>query len=128
MAGDWIKWTKGLTRKPEVIGIAARLGLSRRETAAVLMEIWEWADEITSDGNVPGVTFVTLDALSNVTGIGNAMIDVGWLVDLGDGIVFPNFGRHNGNSAKKRGQAQRRMAKMRQRNAESVTSVTPVLR
>ena len=97
MAGDWIKWTKGLTRKPEVISIAARLGRSRQETAAILMEIWEWADEISSDGNVPSVTCVTLDALTNTPGISNAMIEVKWLEDLGNGMIFPNFSRHNGN-------------------------------
>ena len=121
MTGDWIKWTKGLTRKPEVIRIAARLGISRRETAAILMEVWEWADESTDNGDVPSVTYVTLDALTNTPGLGDAMIEVGWLVDLGTGIVFPNFGRHNGNSAKKRAQTNRRMAMLRKRDAANVT-------
>lgn len=45
MAGDWLKWTKGLARKPEVLHIAAQLGRSRHEVASVLMELWEWADD-----------------------------------------------------------------------------------
>ena len=126
MTEEWIKWTKGLTRKPEVLNIAARLGLSHREVAAVLMEIWAWADSMSSDGNVAGVTFVTLDALTNTPGIGNAMIEAGWLEDLGNGIIFPNFDRHNGNSAKKRAQTQRRVSSLRKRNAGSVTPVTQV--
>jgi len=106
MAGDWIKWTKGLTRKPEVISIATRLGLSRRETAAVLMELWEWADETTENGVIEMSRSQRdrchVDDVTNVTGLSQAMCDVGWLIESDTGIIFPNFERHNGKSAKKR--------------------------
>ncbi len=117
MAGDWIKWQKGLLRKPEVIRIAAMLNLSRHATAGLLMEVWEWADDAvyfdeTASGfdpdNCPG--FVRLgdsplamfDATFAVSGLADAMTAVGWLMIRSGSLAFPNFARHNGKSAKAR--------------------------
>jgi hypothetical protein len=108
MAGDWIKWTVGLTRKREVVAIASALGLSRREVAAMLMEVWEWADANTTNGHVPSVTNVTLDEFLNCDGFAQAMQKEGWLVFDGTSITFPNFDRHNGKSAKSRALAANR--------------------
>jgi hypothetical protein len=115
MAGDWIKWTKGLTRKPEVIQMAHRLGRSRHETAAVLMEVWEWADDNavlevsgSEPDTCPGLVRLgdqsgqLLDAISGVAGLADAMTAVGWLTIRNGSLAFPNFGRHNGKSAKAR--------------------------
>ena len=55
MAGSWIKWDRGLSRKPEVIAIAAALKLDRRLVAACCMEVWEWSDDVTEDGRIEGV-------------------------------------------------------------------------
>jgi len=118
MAGDWIKWTKGLARKPEVMQMAIRLGKSRHEVAGLLMEVWEWADEnVVSDikdvsgtkpDTCPGV--VQFDgppeqliiALTGVSGLADAMVSVGWLCQRSGHLAFPNFSRHNGKSAKSR--------------------------
>ena len=113
MAGDWIKWTKGLSRKREVVAISARLGVSRYEVAARLMDVWEWADENTADGDVASVTKSFLDDIAGVTGFSDAMTSVGWLLDSGDGLHFPNFQRHNGQSAKQRALTADRMRKHR---------------
>lgn len=124
MAGDWIKWQKGLTRKPEVIQIAARLGLSRHAVAGLLMEVWEWADdnvqiEESPSGSCPvsvrdvsesAPGFVRLgdspaalfDATFAVSGLADAMAAVGWMIVRSGSLVFPKFGRHNGKSAKAR--------------------------
>lgn len=114
MAGDWIKWTVGLTRKREVIAIAAAMNLSRREVAAMLMEIWEWADANTSTGHVPSVTYVTLDEFVNCDGFAHSMSKEGWLVCGEDSVTFPNFTRHNGKSAKERALAADRKRKQRE--------------
>jgi len=102
MAGDWIKWEKGLAWKPEVLAIAAKLELTRKEVAATLMELWEWADEITDDGHAASVTFVTVDERTHVPGLSRAMSEVGWLHATDQGVLFPKFARHNGSSAKAR--------------------------
>ena len=36
MAGDWIKWSKGLPNKPEVVRLAGMLGLPRLGVAKQL--------------------------------------------------------------------------------------------
>lgn len=119
MAGDWIKWQKGLSWKPKVLQISKKVNLSRRETATVLMELWEWADEITDNGHAVGVTFVTVDTRTNVTGLSQAMCDVGWLCETSDGVLFHDFERHNSNSSRARLLSNER--KRRQRSRQNVT-------
>jgi DNA-binding transcriptional regulator YiaG len=115
MAGDWIKWAKGLARKPEVVQIAIRLGLSRHAVAGLLMEVWEWADEnvvLNLSGSEPddcpgcvpfeGTPEQLISALTGVTGLADAMTAAGWLRCRSGSLVFPNFNRHNGNTAKSR--------------------------
>lgn len=124
MAGDWIKWVKGLTRKPEVFAIAAALGLGRREVASALMEVWEWADDCVTklsrserdagaaadDGvvTVKADARAVVDALVGVPGFAAAMESVGWLRVIPDAIEFPKFSRHNGKNAKERALAAER--------------------
>ena len=123
MAGYWIAWTKGLTLKREVLAIASRLNLDRRIAACLCMEAWEWADSNTVDGHAEGVTNVTLDAVTGVTGFGQAMLDVGWLLQDNSGIIFPRWERWNAESAKKRLQEAER--KRRQREAQSAGVTQP---
>lgn len=124
MAGDWIKWSKGLTKKREVVVMAAKLGLSRPETAARLMMLFEWCDDNLSDsdfdadGNASLVIGdkVFIDDEVGVRGFADAMAspEVGWLI-LADGgrVTFPKFDNHNGNTAKKRLYEQKKKAKQR---------------
>jgi len=119
MAGDWIAWTKGLLRKPEVVRIAAAIETDRYCAACHLMGVWEWADENTADGKVAGFTVGMLDEAVGVPGIGKAMADVGWLEVSGIGLTFPNWDRYNSESAKKR--LQERDRKRRQRAATQPT-------
>lgn len=116
MPGDWIKWTKGLARKPEVIRIASILGKTRHEVAALLMEVWEWADDNVSVVEVSGSQPDTwpgevclgaspcsqLDALTATPGLADAMSAVGWLHARYGSLAFPNFARHSGKTAKDR--------------------------
>lgn len=112
-ADDWIKWTKGLPQKREVIAIATTLKIDRRMAAALCMQVWEWADNNTVDGDVRGVTKTFLDELVGVPGFGVLMEREHWLVESPLGIVFPNFAYHNGETAKSRALTSRRMARHR---------------
>ena len=100
MAGEWIKWTKGLTRKREVLAISARVGCSPQQAAATCMEVWEWADDQTADGRID---HVDLAVMGRTLGCGEsfllAMVKVGWLLEESGGVRFVNFTRHNGASA-----------------------------
>ena len=102
MAGMWIEWEKGLVRKPEVIRIARILGSTPQHAAACCMMVWEWAEDVTENGIIPGVTAADVSFAAGVAGIGEAMVAVGWLLEMDDSVVLPNFDRHNGEPAKRR--------------------------
>lgn len=123
MAGDWMKIELELSDKPEVHYIAGAIGMDPDAVVGKLVRVWAWFDKHTENGHAFGVTFVTLDKLVSVTGFGEAMQFAGWLEQKDKYLVMPNFDRHNGESAKKRGLAQKR--KSRQRHAPTVTKTGP---
>lgn len=127
MAGDWIKLEHATIQKPEVYRIAEMLGLDRDAVVGKLVKLWVWADQQTVDGNAVSVTKFAINDIVCTTGFAEAMISVGWLAETEDGLTFPRFDRHNGNSAKKRGLTQMRVAKLRRENcnAASVTETLP---
>ena len=121
-AGMWIKWEKGLTRKPEVIQIARTLKCTPQHAAACCMQVWEWAEDTTTDGIIANITPEDVSLAAGVPGIGEAMLDAGWLVQTEDSIIIPNFDRHNADPAKRRAEnaqymrvyrAERRREKLR---------------
>ena len=102
MAGHWIKWEKGLVEKPEVIQIARLMGINTREAAASCMLVWEWADGVTDNGYIAGVTPQDVSVTVGVPVIAETMEKVGWIVYTDDNLCFPNFTRHNTQTSKKR--------------------------
>ena len=137
MAGDWIKVQTCTPDKPEVHLIAEHLAIDPDAVTGKLIRIWCWADQQTADGNADSVTKSLLDRVSGVTGFANALISVGWLMQTDTGFCFPNFDRHNGNSAKTRAASAKRVEKHRKTagsdvtvmkrkcNADSVTTALP---
>jgi len=119
MAEDWIKWVKGLYRKPEVLTMAARFGIPPTHMAGLCMVVWEWADESAEDGVVKIPAAAAAGHFADLTGqveMFDAMVDVGWLKVVGDTIIFVNSDRHMGESAKKRAKDQAR--KQAERNGK----------
>ena len=102
MAGHWIEWEKGLVRKPEVLRIARAFQCTPQHAAACCMMVWEWAEDVTENGIIPGLTAADVSFAAGVEGIGEAMVAAGWLVETGDALVLPNWERHNGAPAKRR--------------------------
>jgi hypothetical protein len=145
MAGDWIKWTKGLAKRREVIVIASRLQKTRQEIAGRLMELWEWCDDNICVSDVPDMSldvslilgdkpFDFVDALLGLPGMAEAMSspEVKWLdCRSGGRIVFPNLARHNGTSAKTRAYETSKKQKQRQEKVNvpgNVPKVSPKTR
>jgi hypothetical protein len=119
---EWIKWVKGLHQRPEVLQMAEALDMDPRDVAGRLMVVWEWADSVTQDGNVPGVTAFHIARLSGVKTFPAAMQKCGWLHVTREGLTFPHFDHHLGQSAKKRAKTAIRVARHREKcNARSVT-------
>lgn len=131
MAGDWIKWQKGLAARREVVVLASRLQRDRHEIAGRLMQLWEWCDDNMTDDDVDPMSldvslklgdkpFAFVDALLGLPGMADVMasVDVRWLTARSDGrLTFPNLARHNGTSAKTRASEARK--KQNQRQAKS---------
>ncbi len=116
MAGDWIKVEDCLPDKPEVVGIASSLGLDQDAVVGKLIRLWAWADQQTVDGCAVSVTKAFIDRLAFAPGFADAMREVGWLVASDGKMAFPNFERHNGETAKQRALAAKRMARGRAKN------------
>ena len=102
MAGMWIPWEIGLTRKREVMMIARTMGVSRREAAAACMEVWEWASDQSVDGLIVGMEKDDVSEAVGIPGIAEAMDAVGWLVNGNGNVQFPNWDRFNSRSARAR--------------------------
>jgi hypothetical protein len=133
MAGLWIQWEKGLMRKPEVLRIARALGSTPHHAAACCMLVWEWAEDVTENGIVPGVTAADVSFAAGVAGIGEAMLEAGWLLETGDAVVLPNWERHNSEPSKKRAmkaqymrtyRAEKRLQELHEREQAATTAGT----
>ena len=112
---EWIPWTKGLPLKPEIARLARLLNISRYEATCRCMAVWEWADENTVDGNARNALPALLDDVAGLTGFGKALIEVGWLQADDAGLIFPNWGRWNTKTAKKRAQNRERQRRFREK-------------
>lgn len=116
--------------KPEVFAITEAMGWNDPDlTVGKLFKLWRWFDQHTKDGNAPSVTLALLDRFTGVSGFAQAVLQAGWLEVYEDGkpgVRLPNFDRHNGETAKKRGLGQKRVQKHREKcNAKSVTEALP---
>ena len=114
MAGDWIKVEQCTPDKPEVIKMSDLLGIDQDSITGKLFRIWAWADQNSVDGNDMSVTEAFLDRLVFQNGFAKALRQVGWLEGKNGKLSLPKFGTHNGETAKKRAQTNRRVAKSRQ--------------
>lgn len=113
MAGDWIKMRNDLADDPAVIALTDKLGLDEFAVVGRLHRFWAWLDRHSENGNAVSVTKMWIDRYISATGFAQAMIEVGWLSETEAGISIPNFDRHNGQTAKKRGNTAKRVAKVR---------------
>lgn len=117
MAGDWIKMRTDLSEDPAVIGIAARVGLDEFAVVGRLQALWSWADRQSRDGNAAGVTRAWINRKVQCDGFAEAMESVRWLSVTDDGISFPNFSNHNGETGKTRALGKSRQKNKRERDA-----------
>ncbi len=127
MAQDWIKIETHTISKVEIARIASALKFKRLDRFGVLgrlIVIWSYFDSHTYDGTINGVGPDYLDELVGTPGFCDAMKSVGWIAFEGDKVTLPNFDRHNGETAKARAMAAKRMAKYRNKSdAPSATKV-----
>ncbi len=120
----WIKVEHTTPDKPEVVAMAAALGIDQDAVFGKLVRLWIWADANSCNGNALTVTEAWIDRHTHQPGLARAMRACGWLMGQDGSLTFPGFDRHNGSSAKERATTNRRVAQHRS-NARAVTGVTP---
>ncbi len=127
MAGDWIKIEQSTPDKPEIFALANLMEIHPDRVLGMLVRVWLWADEQTTDGRLGSGADAAIDRVVGAQNFSKKMIETGWLKVRKKGFIIPNFERHNGNSAKTRALAARRMVTLRdnKRDDSSVTSPSP---
>jgi len=115
----WIKIEHTLPTKPEVFQLAKSLLMSRQEVVGHLVAFWVWVDQNSEDGTLEA-TEEMVDSLTT-TNFAFELMKQGWISLENDILKVKDFEKHNSNSAKKRALGAQRIAKMRKRNAKSVT-------
>lgn len=121
MADFWLKVCKDTPHKRELAIIARRLNCSKAEAFYWWFTLYAWADGQTADGFLPNMDPETVAGAAGVpedfvVALGSQ--DIAWLYPvkstarLSSGMLFSHWDRHNGKSAKKRGNdAQRKRRK-----------------
>ena len=118
MAGDWIKMRSNLWDDPRVSRICDLTDQIEAPVVGALYWLWAMADQHTEDGILPGLTLRQIDRKTGIPGVGDALVEVGWLADHPEGVRITRFEEHNGSSAKKRIQTAKRVAIHKAGNAE----------
>lgn len=113
MAGDWIKMRGNLWDDPRVSRLCDLTDQGEAAVVGGLYWLWATADQHTEDGIMPGLTLRQIDRKTGIQGFGQALCDIGWLVDEPAGVRIVNFEEHNGASAKRRSLDAQRKANVR---------------
>ncbi len=109
MAGDWIKMRMDLQTHPKVVRILSALGADKFRVIGGLHSVWCVFDLHSVSGELHGYTPSAMDHIIGWPGFSDAMIAVGWLQwNGGQTLVMPEFSEHNGKSAKRRAEDQKR--------------------
>jgi hypothetical protein len=124
MAGDWIPITVDLTRRREVLIVAAKCGMTPREVVGGLIEFWGWVSMETADGRLRNVFVATLVAQFGLPECyWRALEYEGWLEESVEGIIVPNFERWLSNGAKARLGNALRQKEYRRKVTKGATNV-----
>jgi hypothetical protein len=121
MAGSWIKFRHDLIDAPEIRRLSRSCGVTRDDVYGKLFRLWSWFDRHSHNGAVAGESGELVDEIVGHSGFAAALVSVGWLCDDQDGIVIPNWERHNSETAKERALDAARKALSRMSGSEPDT-------
>jgi hypothetical protein len=109
MAGEWIKMRIDLQSHPKIVRILSATGTDKFRVVGGLHAVWGVFDIHSEDGILRGYTPELLDHVIGWPGLARAMEAVGWLLYDGlETLSLPEFSEHNGQSAKRRAEDQKR--------------------
>jgi hypothetical protein len=114
MTAHWIKVEKSTPAKPEVMQLAAILGIDEFTVVGHLVAFWSWADSnLSPECPAAHGTIRGLDRVAGRDGFCAAMIMVGWLQHHDGQFSVPKLDRHMGKSAKTRAEDTEKKRKQR---------------
>jgi hypothetical protein len=113
MAGDWIKMRGNLWDDTRVARICDLTSKREAEVIGGLYWLWTMADEQSYDGSLIGLSTATIDRKTGVKGLGEALLSIGWMEEIPEGLSIVRFDEHNGASAKRRALEAKRKATTR---------------
>lgn len=123
MAGDWSPLRTNIRRDIRTMLMASRLGVTAFDVVGRLHEFWSWSQDHTSDGLLPRASTALIDAVVELPGFAEAMLEAGWLELVDDEIPFiPDWDTWNGRGAKRRLQDTKRKRDVR---SESPSTTPP---
>jgi hypothetical protein len=109
MAADWIKMRVDLQSHPKVVRILSATSTDKFRVIGGLLAVWCVFDTHSTDGVLHGYTPETMDHVIGWEGFTRAMESVGWMAFDGlQTLSLPEFDTHNGQSAKRRAEDQKR--------------------
>lgn len=128
MSIDWIKMRSDLQSHPKVVRILSAVRpqdvLTPSDKFRViggLHAVWSIFDKHSIDGKLNGYSPSILNGIIGWEGFAEAMIGVNWLAFDGiETVTVPEFEEHNGSSAKRRAEDQKR-----KRNARNSSASCP---
>ena len=116
-----------LAQDPAVMYCAAEMNTTESHVVGLLHALWSWASRNCCDGSVTGASLESIGRVIGAPELPPLLVKVGWLQVEDSGplplISFPNWERHNSQSAKQRALTALRMAKSRAAHSDA-TSVT----
>lgn len=115
---NWIKMRGNLWDDPRVAKICDVTGKREAEVIGGLYWLWSMADEQTDDGTLIGLSTATIDRKTGIKGFGEAVLGIGWIEQLPDGLLIARFEEHNGASAKRRSMEAKRKGEVRNPSAK----------
>lgn len=123
---NWLKLLHSFPRSPKLRALCRELRVSHHAAMGLAVQWLLWVDEQSAEGETT-LTPDEMDAELDKKGATSALCAIGWARVDEYGLVHAvDFGKHCGESAKKRAQTARRVGAHRRRcNAKSVTPVTP---
>ena len=122
MADFWLKVCKDTPNKSELVILSDRLNVSRGDVFLWWFLLYSWADGQTANGFLPHMNAKLVADAAGVPENFSAALsseDIGWLYHVEAtatrpaGMLFHNWERHNGRSAKKRAQDCQRQRRHR---------------
>lgn len=114
---SWIKIEHDLTTSPKFVTLASRLRHGRVTVLGACVTLWMLADKHAVQDRLHCLTLDGLDALVDMPGFGQAMVEVGWLRVHEGCLEVVDYQRHNGYTAKARALNAKRAQASRYRHA-----------